>query len=169
MSTNCLRCFFVMAFVVVGLAAFGQTDIDESEFQARRKAALEKVPDGIIVLRAFSGMKHWDESGFHQDASFYYFTGLANLHGAILALDGTKKESWLFVSPRLGSFGADLHGFDSAFLDAGSQNEVELKLDHVVAWDHFVSFVESCHKSNHKLILYADGAGQTGQMSGDAK
>jgi Xaa-Pro aminopeptidase len=130
---------------------------------------MEKIPDGIILLRSFSGLKHWDESGFHQDASFYYFTGLANLHGAILALDGTKKESWLFVSPRLGSFGADLHGFDSAFLDAGSQNEVELKLDHVVAWDQFVSFVESCHKSNPKLILYADGAGQTGQMSGDAK
>jgi hypothetical protein len=45
----------------------------------------------IIVLRAFSALKHWDESGFHQDASFYYFTGLANLHGAILALDGTQK------------------------------------------------------------------------------
>ena len=61
---------------------------------------MEKIPDGIIVLRAFSALKHWDESGFHQDASFYYFTGLANLHGAILALDGAQKESWLFVSPR---------------------------------------------------------------------
>src|SRR5580698_1270126 len=167
MSTNCLRCFFVMAFVVVGLAAFGQTDIDASEFQARRKAALEKVPDGIIVLRAFSGMKHWDESGFHQDASFYYFTGLANLHGAILALDGTQKESWLFVSPRLGSMGADLHGLDSVFLDPGSQAEAELKLDHVVLWDQFASFVESHRKNNPNLILYADGAGQSGQMSGD--
>ena len=130
---------------------------------------MEKIPDGIIVLRAFSGLKHWDESGFHQDASFYYFTGLANLHGAILALDGTKKESWLFVSPRPGSFGADLHGFDSAFLDPSSETEAELKLDHVVPWDQFVSFVESSHKSNPKLVLYADSAGQTGQMSGDAK
>jgi len=149
--------------------ASAQLSIDSTEYQARRRAAMEKVPDGIIVLRAFSGLKHWDESGFHQDASFYYFTGLANLHGAILALDGTKKESWLFVSPRMGSFGADLHGFDSAFLDPGSQTEAELKLDHVVPWDQFVSFVESSHKSNPKLVLYADSAGQTGQMSGDAK
>jgi hypothetical protein len=30
---------------------------------------------------AFSGLKHWDESGFPQEAGFYYFTDLANLHG----------------------------------------------------------------------------------------
>jgi hypothetical protein len=125
--------------------AAAQSSIDSAEYQARRRAALEKIPDGIVVLRAFSGMKHWDESGFHQDASFYYFSGLANLHGAILALDGTQKESWLFVSPRLGSFGADL---DSAFLDPGSQTEAELKFNHVVPWDQFAAFVESRHKSN---------------------
>jgi len=149
--------------------ASAQTSIDSAEYQARRRAVMEKIPDGIIVLRSFSTMKHWDESGFHQDASFYYFTGLANLHGAILALDGTQKESWLFVSPGLGSFGADLHGFDSVFLDPGSQNQGELKIDHVVLWDQFAAFVESHHKSNPKLILYADSDGQTGQMSGDPK
>jgi Xaa-Pro aminopeptidase len=150
-------------------SASAQTSIDSTEYQARRRAALEKVPDGIIVLRAFSAMKHWEESGFHQDASFYYFTGLANLHGAILVLDGTQKESWLFVSPRLGSFGSDLHGVESAFLDPGSQTEGELKFDHVVLWDQLTSFIESRHKSNPRLVLYADSAGQTGQMSGDPK
>jgi Xaa-Pro aminopeptidase len=146
-----------------------QSSIVPTEYHARRQAALEEVPDGIILLRASSGLKHWDESGFHQDASFYYFTGLANLHGAILALDGTKKESWLFIPPRPGSFGADLYAFDSAFLDPGSQTEAELNLDRVVPWDQFVSFVESRHKSNPKLVLYADSAGQTGQISGDSK
>ena len=148
--------------------AFAQS-IDSAEYQARRLAAMEKIPDGIVVLRAFSGMKHWDESGFHQDASFYYFTGLGNLHGAILALDGTQKESWLFVSPRLGSFGAELHGFDSACLDPGSQTEAELKFNHVVPWDQFAAFVDSRHKNNPKLVLYVDSAGQTGQMQGDPK
>jgi len=143
--------------------AFAQS-IDPAEYQSRRRAAMEKVPDGIILLRGFSGLKHWDESGFHQDASFYYFTGLGNLHGAILALDGTQKESWLFVSPRLGPFGSDLHGFDSVFLDPGSPAAAELKLDHIVLWDQFVSFVEERHKSNPKLVLYADSGGQTGQM-----
>jgi hypothetical protein len=112
-------CVWVLAFFCLGFAAFGQnatapTVIDAPEFQARRKAALEKVPDGIILLRSAWGMKHWDESGFHQNPSFYYFTGLANAHAAILALDGTTKESRLFVAPR-SPFGADLHGFDAVF------------------------------------------------------
>lgn len=149
--------------------ASAQTSIDSAEYQTRRRAAMEKAPDGIILLHAFSGLKHWDESGFHQDATFYYFTGLANLHGAILALDGTQKESWLFVTPVAWRSAADLRGLDSVFLDPGSQTERELKLDHVVPWDQFVSFVESRHKSNPKLVLYADSAGQTGQMSGDSK
>src|SRR5215469_1959732 len=72
----------------------GQTAFEAGEFQARRKAALEKIPDGILLLRSYSGLKHWDESGFHQDSSFYYFTGLANAHSAILVLDGNQRESW---------------------------------------------------------------------------
>jgi Xaa-Pro aminopeptidase len=159
---------FLIPLLLLSYAS-AQTSIDSTEYQARRRAVMEKIPDGIIVLRAFSALKHWDESGFHQDASFYYFTGLANLHGAILALDGTQKESWLFVSPRLGSFGAAMHGFDAAFLDPGSQSETELKFNHVVPWDQFAAFVESRHKSNPKLVLYADSAGQTGRMAGDPK
>jgi Xaa-Pro aminopeptidase len=159
----------LLILLLVSSCAAAQSSIDPAECHARRRAALEKVPDGIILLHASSGLKRWDESGFHQDASFYYFTGLANLHGAILALDGTKKESWLFVAPRLGSFGADLREFDSAFLDPGSPTEGELQLDHVVLWDQLASFVESRRKSSPKLVLYADSAGQTGQMSGDSK
>ena len=35
--------------------------------------------------------------GFRQDPAFYYFTGLANTVGAILAIDGRSRESWLFL------------------------------------------------------------------------
>lgn len=91
-------------------SAAAQPPIDPSEYQARRRAAMEKVPDSIVALHSVSGLKRWDESGFHQDASFYAFTGLANMRGAILVLDGTDRQSWLFVMPRSGSFGADLRG-----------------------------------------------------------
>src|ERR1700735_5731544 len=131
----------ILCFFFAGLAAFGQTSIDTPEFHARRKAALEKVPDGIVLLRSSWGLKHWDESGFHQDPSFYYFTGLANAHGAILALDGTKKESWLFISPRI-PIGADLQGLDSVFLDAGPQTEKELGMEPGAAWEKFSTFFE---------------------------
>ena len=50
-------CVRVVAFLFAGLAAFGQTSIDAPEFQARRKAALEKVPDGIVLLRSSWGLK----------------------------------------------------------------------------------------------------------------
>jgi len=158
----------VLALMFAGLATFSQTSFDTQEFQARRKAALEKVPDGIVLLRTSWGLKHWDESGFHQDPSFYYFTGLANAHGAILALDGTKKESWLFVPSRI-PLGGDLHGFDAVFFDPGPQTEKELGIDHVVSWDQFATFIESRRKDNPKLVLYTDQGGQTGFMSGDSK
>jgi Xaa-Pro aminopeptidase len=167
MAMKTRLCVSVLVFLFVGLAAFGQTGIDAPEFQARRKAALEKVPDGIVLLRAGGALKHWDESGFHQDPSFYYFSGLANAHGAILALDGTRRESWLFVAPKI-PLGADLQGFDTAFFDPGSQTERELGIDHVVAWDQFAAFIESRRKDNPKLVLYTDLGGQTGFMSGDS-
>jgi len=161
-------CVFGLILLIAPASSSGQTLFDTSELQARRKAALEKAPDGIILLRSFSGLKHWDESGFHQDSSFYYFTGLANVHAAILVLDGAQKQSWLFVAPRRGSFGSDLHGFDSIVLDPGPPSEAELKIDHVVLWDQLVPFIESRRKSNPKLVLYADSAGQTGRMSGES-
>jgi hypothetical protein len=39
----------------------------------------------------------------------------------------------------------------------------------VVPWDQFAAFVESRHKSNPQLVLYADIDGQTGRMAGDRK
>jgi hypothetical protein len=157
----------ILVFAVVAIVAFAQSGFETAEFQARWKAALEKVPDGIVLLRSSWGLKHWDESGFHQGPSFYYFSGLANAHGAILALDGTKKESWLFVSPKI-PLGGDLHGFDSVFLDPGPQTERDLGIDHVVAWDQFVAFIDSRRKDSPKLIVYTDQGGQTGFMSGDS-
>jgi len=127
---------------------------------------MDKIPDGMIALHSGSGLKHWDESGYHQDASFYAFTGLANAKGAILVLDGTEGKSWLFVMRRPGTFGSDLQGLDAAIVDAGQESESALKIDHVAPWDTFVTFVDSRRKSNPTLVLYLDSAGQTGEMSG---
>ncbi len=147
--------------------AAAQPQIDATEYAARRRAAMKKIPDGMIALHSASGLKHWDESGFHQDASFYAFTGLANACNAILVLDGTGRESWLFVMPHSGAFGADLEGFNAAFVSPGAAAETALQIDHVVRWDTFVAFVDAHRKSNPKLVLYIDSAGQTGGMSGD--
>src|SRR5215469_14801647 len=118
-----------VASMMAGVSASAQTDFDPPELQARRKAAIEKIPDGILLLHSYSGLKHWEESGFHQDSSFYYFTGMTNAHGAILALDGQKKAAWLFVPPRQGSQIADSHGFESILGDSGAQSEGALNIE----------------------------------------
>src|SRR5215831_11873620 len=102
-----------------------------SDFDARRRAAMEKCPDGILLLHSNSGLKHWDEFGFHQDPSFYYFTGLANLHGAILAIDGEARQSWLFVAPPAGPPSAGPTGLDRITVAPGKASESELKIDHI--------------------------------------
>jgi Xaa-Pro aminopeptidase len=128
---------------------------------------MEKVPSGVIALHSVSGLKRWEETGFHQDASFYAFTGLTNARDAILVLDGTEGKSWLFVMPPRGTFGADLTGLDAVSIQPGPEAEAALKIDHVVSWETFISFIDSRRQSNPKLVFYLDSAGQTGSMSGD--
>jgi Xaa-Pro aminopeptidase len=157
---------FIISLLLVS-GAFAQSPIDSAEYQSRRRAAMDRIPDGIIVLHSITGLKRWDESGLHQDASFYAFTGLTNAREAILVLDGTEGKSWLFtmVAPR--SFGLDLSGPDTALVKPGPESETALKIDHVVPWDTLVSFIDSRRKDNPKLVLYLDSAGQTGGMAGD--
>jgi hypothetical protein len=106
--------FLLSALLIVTTTALGQATnsavnpgapalatahmgIKASEFQARRQAVMNAVSDEIVLLHSFSAPKSWSDSGFQQDSNFYYLTGLENLHDAILALDGTTKETWLFV------------------------------------------------------------------------
>jgi hypothetical protein len=100
-----------------------------AELQSRRKQVLMQIPNGIILLHANSGWTRWEDSGFRQDADFFYLTGLKNLQRAIPALDGVTKESWLFVSPpsvRDKDRTIDLQGMDSAVIDTGSESARQL-------------------------------------------
>lgn len=143
-------------------AAPVRAQIDPSEFAARRQRAFAKVPEGLIALHSFSGFKHWDEAGFHQDPAFYYFTGLRNAHRAILILDGTSKESWLFVGPGRAAQTPDLTGLAAVAVDTGAVAQSSLGLDHVVSWDRFIPFIEAWRAAHPTMPLYADADGQTG-------
>src|SRR5215469_17632392 len=115
-------CRLLALTLLSGLYASAQPAIDSAEYQARRRAAMEQVPDGMIALHSGSGLKHWDESGFHQDASFYAFTGLTNARNAILVLDGTEGKSWLFVQPSMPP-ATDFRGFDIGRVNPGTAAE----------------------------------------------
>src|SRR5215469_4773729 len=62
----------------------------------RRHRAATAFHDGIVLLHA-SPVLDMAADGFHQDPYFFYFTGLENTVGALLAIDGAKGESWLFL------------------------------------------------------------------------
>jgi Xaa-Pro aminopeptidase len=132
MLTNlCVAVFMAVA----ALAA------DTSELQSRRQRAASEFGDGILMVHAKSVA---DESsdGFRQDAAFYYFTGLENTVGAILAIDCRSHQSWLFLPPptsreRLlaGSAGR-LEG------SPGSGAVKPAGIEHVVDWSELSSFLE---------------------------
>lgn len=157
---------FLLVDIIGGLPALGQTDISVGEIQTRRASAMQKCPDGIILLHATVGYKHWDESGFHQDQNFYYYTGLPNASAAILAIDGVAKESWLFVpsEPQGRKMGPDLAGMNRTLFAQGQGTESELGMEHVVSWDNFVAYLDGRLKSKPDLVLYLDGGGQTSGM-----
>jgi len=157
---------FVLAAAVATLPALGQTDITISEIQTRRFRVMQRCPDGIVLLHATVGYKHWDESGFHQDQNFYYFTGLPNASAAILAIDGAAQESWLFVppQPKGPKMGPDLTGMNRVLFAPGEVTESELGIEHVVSWDVLVPYLDGRLKSKPDLVLYLDSGGQTSGM-----
>jgi Xaa-Pro aminopeptidase len=130
--------------------------IPVAEFQARRKAVMKRLPDGLLLLHARSALKTADQSGFRQDASFYYFTGLENAVSAILLIDAPAQESWLFVPSKLGGL-AD--GMPLAFVRPGAETEAQLKIEHVVSWEEFASYVDRRLSAERKLIIYRDDGG----------
>ena len=164
-----MRAFVFLLVLAVAFSAplaRGQTDVGISEIQTRRASAMQKCPDGIILLHATVGYKHWDESGFRQDQNFYYYTGLPNASAAILAIDGVAKESSLFVppEPQGRKMGPDLTGMNRMLFVTGQATESELGVEHVVSWDGFVTYLDSRMKFKPDLVLYLDGGGQTSGM-----
>jgi hypothetical protein len=92
MTTTWAALFLVTASAPILVAA------DKSELQGRRQRAATAFGDGVLIVHAKSVAED-SADGFHQDAAFYYFTGLENILGAILTIDGRSHESWLFLPP----------------------------------------------------------------------
>ena len=140
--------------------------IDAHELPRRCTRAMARVPDGMIILHSVSGLKRWEDAGLRQDPGFYYFTGLGNVRRAILVLDGTSKESWLFVARGTNKYTPELTGMDAVAVEPGTDAQNTLGIDHVVAWDVFFSFVDARRAAHPALVLYADRGGQTGDQMG---
>jgi Xaa-Pro aminopeptidase len=135
-----------MLFIAASCAAATGSNVQRE----RRQRAAAAFHDGVLLLHANSEME-LTADGFRQDPFFYYFTGLGNTVGAVLAIDGKSGESWLFLPSQ------------PPFLKSGLQPEVKpgtdaakrLGIEHVVDWIELKAFLES-RASQAPPLYYAD-------------
>jgi Xaa-Pro aminopeptidase len=113
------------------------TQVSLAEHAERRERLMTAVPDGIVLLHARSTPSSLGEPSFKQDANFLYFTGLPSQPAAILALDGLRKESLLFVPQAPVLFGARVEGVS---LTPGEESARAHGLSRVEPWEGFLPY-----------------------------
>ena len=138
--------WFLLASTFVGAT-------DNASISARRKRAASAFHDGILIVHAVSRLDIAAD-GYRQDPYFYYFTGLENTIGALLAIDGKSGESWLFLPDhppyqRRGLQPEALPGADAAN---------RLGVDHVVDWSELNGFLSRQAGPGARIYYAADVA-----------
>jgi Xaa-Pro aminopeptidase len=127
-------------------------EISVGEYQQRRNWMFDAVSDGILLVHSRTLEKAMEQPGFVQDANFYYFTGAPNLPGAILALDGVRRESRVFVPPPPRSFGMEV---SNVTLPPGGESARRLGVSAVQPRSEFVEYVEDRLAADVR-VLYVD-------------
>ena len=130
--------------------------IPSREYVERRRALMERLPDGITLLHAEPRDKPESEPSFIQNASFSYFTGLNGVPNAILAIDGPRREVRLFVPPKPRAFGFPVDG-----VVPEASSTATLGLTQIVSWDSLIPYVRSRMRDGVKK-LYVDEARRPG-------
>jgi Xaa-Pro aminopeptidase len=136
--------------VIILIGSICAATAEDAPVRERRRRAAAAFHDGIVLLHANSELSTTAD-GFRQDPFFYYFTGLGDTVGAVLAIDGKSGESWLFVPSA------------PPFLKSGLQPEVQpdpeaekrLGIDHVVDSSDLEQFLSS-HALQRLPLYYAD-------------
>jgi Xaa-Pro aminopeptidase len=97
---NRARWICIAILSVAFAATTANAQIPASAYPARRAAALSAIAGDLLVVPARASFLADDQLGFVQAADFQYLTGLDELVGAVLVLDGSASTSTLFVQPR---------------------------------------------------------------------
>ena len=135
----------ILATILIGFTCLATAQ--NTVVQERRQRAAAAFRDGILLFHAKSELD-LTADGFRQEPLFYYFTGLGNTVGAVLAIDGKLGESWLFLPSK------------PPFLRAGLRPEVQpgpeaakrLGMEHVVDWSELEGFLAP--RAGQGLPLY---------------
>jgi hypothetical protein len=129
---------------------------DRDELQSRRQRAAATFPDGVLLVHARSAPDE-EADGFRQDPAFYYFTGLENTVGAILAIDGRSRESWLFLPARA--------PYGKILSPEGSPDSAAVRkagVQHVSEWSELEGFLAAA--SGARLPLYYVGENAVAEL-----
>ena len=125
---------------------------DQHEFEARRQRAASAFSDGILLVHARSAVDD-ETDGFRQDSAFYYFTGLENTPGAILAIDGRSRTSWLFLPTH-----STYWRIRPPEISPGSGSVQTSGIQHVVDWSELERFLAAASSSRTKLYYVSQRA-----------
>jgi Xaa-Pro aminopeptidase len=91
----------IAGVIAIALApSIARAQIPASAYPARRAAALTRIAGDVLIVPARGSFLADDQLGFVQAADFQYLTGLEELVGAVLVLDGSTSTSTLFLPPR---------------------------------------------------------------------
>jgi Xaa-Pro aminopeptidase len=138
-----------ISIIFVVFATLHACGAQTRELHERRSRAAAAFPDGVLLVHAKSSLDIAAD-GFRQDPLFYYYTGLENTVGALLAIDGRSRETWLFLPSK--ALFADQGIKPEISADPGSGNP--LHIEHVVDWTQLEKFLES-QASSHSRLYYA--------------
>ena len=149
----------LLRFLLLLLAAtLPAAELPVSEFRARRADAMTRVADGILLVPSRAFVFHSDQdylASFQQGPNFFYLTGLPSAAGAVLAIDGAAKETWLFVPTKLPGIAGMLK---ILLVEPGEASAKQLAIDHVVDRKELPPFLARREEAKPGLLLYAPGA-----------
>ena len=88
-----------------------------NDYRMRRDALLQAAGERLVLIPSNWEPKPWPQDGYRQQPTFQYLTGLENQLGAMLLLDGQRRQSVLFVAdddPNVRFFQASVPSGDSS-------------------------------------------------------
>jgi len=134
---------------------FLSVEVPFEELLARRKEAMRRLPDGIVLIPATPFVFDGDQlylPAFQQNPTFFYFTGLSAAPGAVLAIDGPGSRTILFAPEKLPQFNTLLSWVR---IPANRDSATRFGVDEVLGRKELAPWMMRRQEEAPGLILYA--------------
>jgi Xaa-Pro aminopeptidase len=88
-------CAVILAVLILASSLSARLLFDKPEYAARRAKLMEKIPDGIAIIRGAQPLTGY--YNYFQNNDFMYLCGV-EVPDAVLIIDGIRKESLLLFT-----------------------------------------------------------------------